>query len=279
MTTALVPSVSNAFSSREARLGACGLILVILIAVVLPWLLPDPAVQCLSCGALPPSLHHPFGTDQLGRDVLSRVAGGARISLSVAFISVLLSVLLGGLIGTVAGYAGGWVDSLIMRGVDGALAIPRLFVLLLVLAMITPIPLWLLILVLGTTGWFGVSRIVRGEALRVKHELYVQAAEALGARGHRIILRHLLPNTAGPLLVAATLGVGDVILLEAGLSFLGLGIQPPTPSWGGMIQDAGEYLFTKPWISIFPGLAIVVTVLAVSLIGDALRDRLDPRNA
>ncbi|HEV8122790.1 MAG TPA: ABC transporter permease [Gemmatimonadales bacterium] len=279
MTTAFAPSIDNAFSSREARIGAFVLILIVLLAIVLPWVLPDPAVQCLPCGSLPPSLHHPFGTDLLGRDVLSRVAGGARISLSVALISVILSVVLGGLIGTVAGYAGGWVDSLIMRGVDGALAIPRLFVLLLVLAMVRPIPLWLLILVLGTTGWFGVSRIVRGEALRVKHELYVQAAEALGARGHRIILRHLLPNTAGPLLVAATLGVGDVILLEAGLSFLGLGIQPPTPSWGGMIQDSRDYFFTRPWTSIFPGLAIVVTVLAVSLIGDAMRDRFDPRNA
>ncbi|MEP7326481.1 MAG: ABC transporter permease [Gemmatimonadota bacterium] len=279
MTTALAPSVENAFSSREAKVGGVALILIVALAVILPWLLPDPAAQCLPCGAQAPSWPHPFGTDLLGRDVLARVAGGARISLSVALISVLLSVVLGGLFGTVAGYAGGWVDSVIMRGVDGALAIPRLFVLLIVLAMTSPIPLWLFILVLGTTGWFGVSRIVRGEALRVRRELYVQAAEALGARGHRIILRHLLPNTAGPLLVAATLGVGDVILLEAGLSFLGLGIQPPTPSWGGMIQDSREYFITKPWTSIFPGLAIVVTVLAVSLIGDALRDRLDPRNA
>ena len=278
MTTPFA-STENAFSSREGRIGAFALISIALLAAVLPWLLPDPSAQCLSCGALPPSLHHPFGTDALGRDVLSRVVGGARISLTVALVSVLMSVTLGGLIGTVAGYAGGWVDSLIMRGVDGALAIPRLFVLLLVLAMVTPIPLWLLILVLGTTGWFGVSRIVRGEALRLKQENFVQAAQALGARGHRIILRHLLPNTAGPLLVAATLGVGDVILLEAGLSFLGLGIQPPTPSWGGMIRESGEYYVTKPWTSIFPGLAIVVTVLAVSLIGDALRDRMDPRNA
>ena len=279
MTTAVVPSIRSAFSSREAKAGAGTLVVIVLLALVLPWFLPDPAVQCLPCGALPPSLGHPFGTDLLGRDVLSRVVGGARISLTVALISVLLSVTLGGLIGTVAGYAGGWVDSLIMRAVDGALAIPRLFVLLLVLAMVTPIPLWILILVLGTTGWFGVSRIVRGETIRLKHEPYVQAAEALGARGHRIILRHLLPNTAGPLLVAATLGVSDVILLEAGLSFLGLGISPPTPSWGGMIQDSRDYYISRPWTSIFPGLAIVVTVLAVSLIGDALRDRLDPRNA
>lgn len=279
MSTAVAPSIRSAFSSREAKVGAGTLVVIVLLALVLPWFLPDPAVQCLPCGALPPSLGHPFGTDLLGRDVLSRVVGGARISLTVALISVLLSVTLGGLIGTVAGYAGGWVDSLIMRGVDGALAIPRLFVLLLVLAMVTPIPLWILILVLGTTGWFGVSRIVRGETIRLKHEPYVQAAEALGARGHRIILRHLLPNTAGPLLVAATLGVSDVILLEAGLSFLGLGISPPTPSWGGMIQDSRDYYISRPWTSIFPGLAIVVTVLAVSLIGDALRDRLDPRNA
>jgi ABC-type dipeptide/oligopeptide/nickel transport system permease subunit len=280
MIDQFVPTIRSAFSTREARIGAYALAAIVLLAVILPPFLPNPAVQpCLECGAQAPSWNHPFGTDQLNRDVLSRVVHGAGISLRVALISVLLSVTLGALVGMVAGYAGGWVDSVLMRTVDGALAIPRLFVLLLVLAMVTRIPLWLFILVLGTTGWFGVSRIVRGEALRLRHELYVQAAEALGARSHRIILRHLLPNTAGPLLVAATLGVGDVILLEAGLSFLGLGIQPPTPSWGGMIQDSREIFITRPWTSIFPGLAIVITVLAVSLIGDALRDRLDPRNA
>jgi peptide/nickel transport system permease protein len=186
---------------------------------------------------------------------------------------------LGAMVGLVSGYAGGWVDSLLMRMVDGALAIPRLFVLLLVLAVYTPIPLGVFILVLGTTGWFAVSRIVRGEALRLKHEPFVQAAQALGAGGGRVIFRHLLPNAAGPLLVAATLGVGDVILLEAGLSFLGLGLQPPTATWGGMIQESRSLFFTGPWNHVFPGLAIVLTVLAINLLGGALRDAIDPRNA
>jgi len=166
-----------------------------------------------------------------------------------------------------------------MRIVDGALAIPRLFLLLLLVAVWEQMPLGALVLVLGATGWFGTSRIVRGEVLRLRESEFVFAAKALGAGPGRIIFRHLLPNVAGPLLVAATLGVGDVILLEAGLSFLGVGVRPPTPSWGGMILDARSLLTTAPWASIFPGLAIVVTVLAVNLIGDALRGALDPRSA
>ena len=151
--------------------------------------------------------------------------------------------------------------------------------LLLVLAVVTPIPVWLFVLVLGATGWFAISRIVRGEALRLKEEQFVQAAQALGARSNRVIFRHLFPNALGPLLVAATLGVGDVILLEAGLSFLGLGIQPPTPSWGGMIQESRSVWYSAPWTNLFPGLAIVLTVLAVNLLGGAVRDAVDPRNA
>jgi peptide/nickel transport system permease protein len=166
-----------------------------------------------------------------------------------------------------------------MRLVDAALAIPRLFLLLLVLAVWEQVPIAVMILLIGATGWFGTGRLVRGEALRLREESYVRAAEALGASRRRIIFRHLLPNTAGPLLVAATLGVGDVILLEAGLSFLGLGVQPPTPSWGVMIFDAKSVLVAAPWAGIFPGLAIVITVLSANLFGDALRDAVDPRAA
>ena len=256
------------------------LAVIILIVIVLPLLLPDPDIQpCLTCGATPPSGAHPFGTDALNRDVLSRVVWGGRISLTIALLAVALAVSLGALVGLVSGYSGGWLDVLLMRLVDGALAIPRLFILLLVLAVFTPIPLLVFILVLGTTGWFAVSRIVRGEALRLKHELYVQAAQALGAGGGRVIFRHLLPNALGPLLVAATLGVGDVILLEAGLSYLGLGLQPPTATWGGMIQESRHLFYTGPWTHVFPGLAIVLTVLAINLLGGALRDAFDPRNA
>jgi peptide/nickel transport system permease protein len=166
-----------------------------------------------------------------------------------------------------------------MRLVDGALAIPRLFILLLVLAVWERVPVLALILLIGATGWFATSRIVRAEVLRLREEAYVRAAEALGARRRRIIFRHLLPNVVGPLLVTATLAVGDVILLEAGLSFLGLGVQPPMPSWGGMILDSKEVLVSAPWAGIFPGLAIVITVLSANLFGDALRDAVDPRSA
>jgi peptide/nickel transport system permease protein len=230
-------------------------------------------------GSLPPGLGHPFGTDQLNRDVLARVVTGARVSLSVAVLAVGLSVTIGAAVGLVSGYWGGMVDAGLMRLVDGALAIPRLFILLLVLATMERVPLPALILLIGATGWFATSRLVRAEVLRIREETYVRAAEALGARRRHIILRHLLPNTMGPLLVAATLGVGDVILLEAGLSFLGLGVQPPTPSWGSMVLDSKEVLVSAPWEGIFPGLAIVITVLSANLVGDALRETIDPRSA
>jgi peptide/nickel transport system permease protein len=243
-------------------------------------MLPDPRAQPdILAGSLPPALDHPFGTDQLSRDVLARVVTGARISLSVALLAVGLSMTVGAAVGLVSGYWGGAIDAVLMRAVDGALAIPRLFILLLVLAVSERIPIPALIGIIGATGWFATSRLVRAEVLRLREEGFVRAAEALGARRRRVIFRHLLPNTLGPLLVAATLGVGDVILLEAGLSFLGLGIQPPAPSWGGMILDSKEVLVSAPWVGIFPGLAIVITVLSANLFGDALRDAVDPRSA
>jgi len=252
-----------------------------LLALLGPRLLPDPFRQfgIVELQSARPSAAHPFGTDQLSRDVLSRVVSGARVSLAVAAIAVALSVTLGAAVGLVAGYLGGAVDAVLMRLVDGALAVPRLFLLMLVLAVPTRVPLLALIVLIGATGWFGTSRMIRAEVLRLREETYVRAAEALGASRRRIIFRHLLVNTAGPLLVAATLGVGDVILLEAGLSFLGLGVQPPTPSWGGMILDARPVLESAPWVGIFPGVMITLTVLATNLVGDALRDALDPRGA
>lgn len=269
---------ASAWRRPRGRAAALVLGAILLAALVGPWMLPDPAAQPdILRGAAPPGPGHPFGTDQLSRDVLARVVSGARVSLAVAGLAVLVSVTIGAAVGLVAGYAGGATDTVLMRLVDAALAVPRLFILLLLLAVWERIPLAALILILGTTGWFGVSRLVRGEVLRLRHEAFVLGVEALGAGAPRVVLRHLLPNTTGPLLVAATLGVGDVILLEAGLSFLGLGIQPPTPSWGGMILDAKSVLVTAPWTSIFPGLAIVVTVLAVNVLGDALSDALDPR--
>jgi peptide/nickel transport system permease protein len=276
----VLDALAAAWRHPQGRAGALLLLIVAVTAVVGPWLLPDPLAQPdILAGSLPPGLGHPFGTDQLNRDILSRVVTGARISLSVALLAVALSMTLGAAVGLVSGYLGGVVDAALMRLVDGALAIPRLFILLLVLAVWERVPVLALILLIGATGWFATSRIVRAEVLRLREETYVRAAEALGARRRRIIFRHLLPNVVGPLLVTATLAVGDVILLEAGLSFLGLGIQPPMPSWGGMILDSKEVLVSAPWAGIFPGLAIVITVLSANLFGDALRDAVDPRSA
>ena len=279
MTTVL-DILRSAWRNPRGRAGALVLLIVATAALVGPLALPDPLAQPDVLGAgRPPGWGHPFGTDQLSRDVLARVVAGGRISLGVALLAVTLSVTLGATVGVMAGYWGGAVDAALMRMVDGALAIPRLFILLLVLAVWERVPVPALVLLIGATGWFATSRLVRGEVLRLREESYVRAAEALGARRRRIIFRHLLPNALGPLLVAATLGVGDVILLEAGLSFLGLGIQPPTPSWGGMILDSREVMISAPWIGIFPGLAIVITVLSVNLFGDALRNAVDPRSA
>jgi peptide/nickel transport system permease protein len=272
--------LGEAWRNPAGRAGAILLLVIAIGALVGPWFLPDPLAQPdILAGSVPPGLGHPFGTDQLNRDVLARVVAGARVSLSVALLAVGLSVTIGAAVGLVSGYWGGVVDAGLMRLVDGALAIPRLFILLLVLATMDRVPLPALIVLIGATGWFATSRLVRAEVLRIREETYVRAAEALGARRRHIILRHLLPNTMGPLLVAATLGVGDVILLEAGLSFLGLGVQPPTPSWGNMVLDSKEVLVSAPWASIFPGLAIVITVLSANLVGDALRETLDPRSA
>jgi peptide/nickel transport system permease protein len=276
----MLDALRSAWRDPRGRLGAIVLLVVGTAAVVGPGLLPDPRAQPnILAGSLPPTFDHPFGTDQLSRDVLARVVAGARISLSVAMLAVTLAMSLGALVGLVAGYWGGAVDTILMRAVDGALAIPRLFILLLVLAVSERVPVPALIALIGATGWFATSRLVRAEVLRIREESFVRAAEALGAPRRRVIFRHLLPNTLGPLLVAATLGIGDVILLEAGLSFLGLGIQPPAPSWGGMILDSKEVLVSAPWVGIFPGLAIVVTVLSANLFGDALRDAVDPRSA
>ena len=218
----------RAWRHSSARWGVGTVLTLVVVAAAAPVFLASPTeMPDVVAGATPPSLDHPFGTDQLNRDILSRVVHGGRVSLTVAGLAVVLSLTLGALVGTVAGYVGGWVDALLMRFVDAALAIPRLFVLLLLLVVWERIPLAALILVLGATGWFATSRLVRGEVLRLRHEPFVLAAEALGSSPWRIIARHLLPNAAGPLLVAATLAVGDVILLEAGLSFLGVGLHGP----------------------------------------------------
>jgi peptide/nickel transport system permease protein len=273
-------ALRSAWRAPGGKAGVLTLLGLFLVALVGPVALPDPtAIPDAVAGAQPPAAKHLFGTDHLSRDVLARVVVGARVSLAVAGLAVLLSVTLGAIVGMAAGYFGGLADAALMRLVDGALAIPRLFVLLLLVLVWERIPLGALILVLGVTGWLGTSRIVRGEVLRLRHEPFVAAAQAMGASPGRILGRHLFPNVTGPLIVAATLGVGEVILIEAGLSFLGLGVQPPTPSWGGMILDARPVLLSAPWTSVFPGLAILVTVLAANLLGEALQAAFDPRTA
>lgn len=280
MTGSLAATLRTAWRNPSGRTGALLMIGLLALAVVGPWLLPDPtAIPDLGAGATPPSTGHLFGTDHLNRDLLARVATGARISLTIGALSVALSLTVGTLIGLWAGSAGGWLDAGLMRLVDAALAIPRLFVLLLLLVVWDHVPLPALIAVIGLTGWFGTSRMVRGEAIRLRTAGYIQAAVALGAAPKRTIFRHLLPNVFGVILVSATLGIGEVILLEAGLSFLGVGLQPPTPSWGIMVLDSRNYFSTAPWTLLFPGAMILVTVLAVNLMSDALRAAFDPRSA
>jgi len=250
------------------------------VAALAPWLAPySPIAQpdIVGLKGQPPSLHYLFGTDQYSRDLFSRVLYGARVSLTVALLAVLLSATVGTAYGAVAGYYGGRVDGIMMRAIDATLAIPRILLLIAVLSLWGGLPLPALILVLGLTGWFGVSRIVRGQVLAVKERDMVLAARALGARDGAILWRHVLPNVISPVIVAATLGLGNVIVLEAGLSYLGIGVQQPLASWGNIIQDGSDQLTTLWWISLFPGLAIVLTVIAFNLVGDGLRDALDPR--
>ena len=272
--------LGHALRSKTGRRGALVLLFLAAAAMVLPPLLQDPAaIRDATLGAQPPGAAHWLGTDVLNRDVLARLVTGARISLAIAALATLLTATLGAAVGLVAGYWGGAVDAVIMRFIDAAMAIPRLFVLLLLVLVWDRIPPAALILVIGLTGWFATSRLVRSEALRLRQEAFVAASEALGAPAWRVMFRHLLPNAAGPIIVTATLGIGDVILLEAGLSFLGLGIQPPTPSWGGMILESRSVMTSAPWTAIFPGVAIILTVLSANLVGEALRAALDPRTA
>jgi len=226
---------------------------------------------------LPPSLDHLMGTDKFGRDVFTRALYGARISLSIGFVAVTIAITLGTVVGAVSGYFGGLVDTVLMRLVDVIISFPLLVLLIAVIALFQP-SIFLVVVVLGLTLWPSTARIVRGEVLSLRQREFIQAAHALGLGAGRIILRHVVPNVMGPVIVAATLGLGNIILIEAGLSFLGMSVQPPTPSWGNMIEDGREFLVGAWWVATFPGLAIVVTVVAFNLIGDGLRDALDPRS-
>ncbi|MFQ6111425.1 MAG: ABC transporter permease [Nitrospinota bacterium] len=236
----------------------------------------DPAATDIEARLLPPSATHPLGTDHLGRDVLSRMLYGARISLMVGFVAVGISVLIGILIGSLAGFFGGMIDNILMRFVDVVMAFPVFFLILTVVALLRP-SFWNVMIVIGLTGWTGTARFVRAEFLSLKERDFVQAAMAQGAKSASLMFRHLLPNAMAPVLVSATLGVAGAILTEAGLSFLGFGVQPPQPTWGNLRPEGRLYVFDAWWLTLFPGLAILITVLAFNLFGEGLRDALDPR--
>jgi peptide/nickel transport system permease protein len=232
--------------------------------------------QELAATLAPPGRDHVLGQDKLGRDILSRVLYGARVSLAVGFATVAVSLAIGGLVGAVAGYAGGWLDDLLMRIVDVLLAFPGLLLAIAFTAVLGP-SLRNVVLALCLIGWTGYARLTRGEVHRLRTREFVEAARALGARDRRILGRHLVPLLAAPLLVQATFGMAAAIVAEASLSFLGLGAQPPTASWGTMLNDGRAFLLVAPHLTLFPGLAIMLTVLALNFLGDGLRDRLDVR--
>lgn len=222
------------------------------------------------------SLEHPFGLDRLGRDMLSRMIRGTRIAFLVAFAATTISLVIGVTIGAAAGYFGGWVDTILSRFVDTIMAFPTLVLLITLAAVLGP-SIQTTVIVIGATIWSTYARVVRADVLSIRERDFVLAARAIGANDSRIIRRHVLPNVLGPVIVIASLSVGGVIILEAALSFLGLGVTPPTPSWGGMLSDGRAYIRAYPHIAIYPGVAIFITVLAFNMVGDGLRDALDPR--
>ncbi len=222
-----------------------------------------------------PSLQHWMGTDSLGRDLFTRVLYGGRISILIGLLAAVVGTGLGTAFGAVAGYYGGRIDNLLMRITDVAYSIPVL-PLLIVLSSYMQTAFWSMALIIGLLSWMATARVVRGDVLSIKQMAYVEAARSLGATNVRIIVRHVLPNAIGPILVGATLGIGNAIILESSLSFLGLGVQPPTPTWGNLLQEAQASMASEPWLAIFPGVAILLVVLAVNFIGDGLRDALDP---
>jgi peptide/nickel transport system permease protein len=262
--------------NRMAMAGGAIVLGMFALALLGPLLARDPGEIDVVRRLQSPSWAFPLGTDDLGRDVLARIFSGARISLLVGFVAVGISTLIGIVLGALAGYYGRWVDGVIMRFVDIMLCFPSFFLILAVIAFLEP-SIWNIMIIIGLTSWMGVARLVRAEFLSLRERDFVLAARALGARDSRIIFRHILPNSLSPVLVSATLGVAGAILTESALSFLGIGVQPPTPSWGNMLIAGKQTLGTAWWLSAFPGLAILITVLGYNLLGEGIRDALDPR--
>ena len=270
------------------RLAVASMVILCLLAagvILAPSLASDPEKINLKQKLLPPSLTHPMGTDDLGRDQLSRILYGGRISLTVGILATSLSLLFGTSIGLIAGYTGGWIDNGLMRITDMFLSFPSLFVLILLGALLSDTSLatyggglLIIVLVIGLLSWMPTARLVRGTVLSIRSMEYIDASRGLGGSNLRIMLVHILPNSLGAIIVRGALQTAYSILTESGLSYLGFGIQPPTPTWGNMLNGAQTYMTTYPWLAIFPGIAIFVTVISVNFIGDGLRDAFDPRS-
>ncbi|MDO9558752.1 MAG: ABC transporter permease [Syntrophales bacterium] len=263
--------------NKMAVAGSLVVLLLFAVSLLAPWIAPyDPSMIDLTQVLAAPSSAHPFGTDQLGRDVLSRMIWGARISLKVGFVATGIAILLGAILGAVSGYYGRWVDAVIMRFVDVMLCFPTFFLILAVIAILEP-SIWNIMIIIGLTGWMGITRLVRADFISLKERDFVLAARVIGASDLRIIFIHILPNAMASILVAATLGVAGAILTESALSFLGIGVQPPTPSWGNILTAGKDNIDIAWWLSLYPGMAILITVLGYNLLGEGIRDSLDPR--
>ncbi len=271
--------IKTIFSNPLALSGFLIIAFIFLLALLAPVIAPfDPNAIDVKAILLAPSSAHWMGTDGLGRDVYSRMLHGARISLLVGIVAVGIATLIGIVLGAIAGYYRGWVDTVIMRLVDIMLSIPTFFLILAVIAFLTP-SIWNIMIVIGLTSWMGVTRLVRAEFLSLRNREFILAASTLGAGDMRLIFNHLLPNSLTPIIVSSVLGIASAVLVESGLSFLGLGVQAPQASWGNILTDGKEYIQFAWWLSLFPGFAILLTVLGYNLLGEGLRDALDPRVA
>lgn len=263
--------------NRLSVAGAVTVLLLMAISLLAPFIVPyDPRAIDVHNILSPPSKTHLLGTDELGRDLLSRIIWGSRVSLKVGFVAVGIAITIGIAIGAIAGFYGGKVDAVLMRFVDIMLAFPTFFLILAVIAILEP-NIFTIMVVIGVTGWMGVARLVRAEFLTLKERDFVAAARVIGGSDARLIVRHILPNALPPVFVAATFGVAGAILIESSLSFLGLGVQPPHPSWGNILAAGKDNIQVAWWLSLYPGLAILITVLSYNLLGEGLRDALDPR--
>lgn len=268
-------ALSNPLALSGFIIISCILLLALLAPLIAPY---EPDAINVQAILLSPSSNHWMGTDALGRDVFTRMLYGARISLLVGLVAVGIATVIGIVLGAIAGYYRGWVDVVIMRTVDVMLSIPTFFLILAVIAFLTP-SIWNIMVIIGLTSWMGVTRLVRAEFLSLRNREFVMASETLGASDNRLIFKHLLPNSMTPVIVSSVLGVASAVLIESGLSFLGLGVQAPQASWGNILTDGKEYIQFAWWLSLFPGLAILVTVLGYNLLGEGLRDVYDPRSS